>query len=48
MIELFLTVCLFCSSLGFGIAKTNEDVKSAIRKPRQHQEPLNIDREVIG
>lgn len=48
MIEFILAVCVFCSSVGFGIAKTNEDVKSAIRKPRQHQEPLNIDREVIG
>ena len=48
MIQLLLAVLVFCSSFGLGLSKMNKDVKNVVRKPRQHQEPLDIDRKVIG
>lgn len=48
MIQLLLAVLVFCSSFGLGLSKINNDVKNVVRKPRQHQEPLNLDREVMN
>jgi hypothetical protein len=48
MIQLLLVVLVFCSSFGIGLSKINNNVKNVIRKPRQHQQPLDIDRKVIG
>lgn len=48
MIQLLLGVLIFCSSFGVGLSKINKDIKNVIRKPRQHQQPLNIDKEVLS
>jgi len=41
MINLFIGLFLVCTSLGATISKTSGT--SAIRKPRQHTEPLKLD-----
>lgn len=41
MINLFIGLFLLCSSLGVTISKTYGT--SAVRKPRQHTEPLRLD-----
>jgi hypothetical protein len=46
MINLLITIILFCGSLGATIAKTTPQY--GVRKQRQHTEPLHIDKEVIS
>ena len=43
MLNLFIGLCLICTSLGVTIAKTTKDY--GFKKQREHTEPLIIDKE---
>jgi len=45
MINLLISIFVVCSSFGYAIAKTNP--VTVIKKHRQHNSPLSLDKEVI-
>jgi len=45
MIHLLYSTLIFCGALGATLSKTNKN--TPIRKGRQHQGLLNLDKEVI-
>lgn len=41
MIQLIITLCLVCTTLGVTLSKTTKDY--GVRKQREHKEPLKLD-----